>query len=389
MQYLLFFISPILALPTILSGIRQGKRSSLFMMALFMGFFAYCTMPAQDLFRHFENYEMFSAYDLQDITYLDFSNSGIELYIFSIMGKLGIHFDYFRLFTLFTGFYLLSDMFYWKATRTYIQYTDVEYFNRYIIFLLFFDLFYTVMGLRYGYAICLYLYGIFMLIEKKNIFYAVLFLTFAYLIHGSFLYLSVASLGLYYARVGKKTIIFFLIVAFAVMTYFLTNYTEIIGARAEWYSSENKVTMYSNMTVNGLIGFFAPKLCAVPFAIILFRYNTQGSKWARMAISWLILSIICVSNAVFLYRIWWVFSALGIFVILDLEHLFGKFEDSVIQKLKCAAIFFIISNIIPYNSMFRRSDYYRLLFPVPIIIYENYEIKEILHRYPDAGTFYI
>lgn len=389
MQFLLFFISPVLSLPKVLAGIKEGKRSSFFLMALFMGLFAYCTMPDQDLFRHFEHFENYSTCELRDITYLDFSLSGIEVYVFSIMGKLGIHFDYFRLWTLFTGFYLLSDIFYWKTIHNDTPYTTADFFNRYIIFLLFFDLFYTVMGLRYGFAICLYLYGVFMLIERKKMIPAVLFLISAYLFHTSFLFLGGASLGLYYLRINKRNMILLVALAFIAMTWFFTYYSDVIGHRAEWYSSTSKVTMYSNMTTNGLIGFFGPKLCALPFVYIVFFYNIKGSKWGRMAVAWLCLSLICITNAVFFYRIWWVFSAIGIFLVLDLEKLYGCFDEKLIQKLKYAGILFVLFNAIPHRNMFIRSDYYRLLEPVPVILYENYEINEILKKYPTAGDFFI
>lgn len=387
MQFILFLISPILSLPAIFSGIKQGKRSSLVLLALFFGLFAYCTMPAQDLFRHFEHYENFASYNLKDITYLDFSLNGIEVYIFCLMGKIGLHFDYFRLFTLFIGFYLLCDIFYWKTHHTSAVYSNEEYFARFLILLLFFDLFYTIMGLRYGFALCLYMYSIFLLIEKNKRIKALLFLVLAYLFHTSFLFLSVATLGLYYVRISKRSMIFFTILAFTAMSYFFAHYSDMLGARADWYGSSSRVSAYSNMTANGLIGFIGPKLCVIPFAIILFKYNIGSSKWGKMAMAWFVLTLICLSNAVFLYRIWWGFMATGIYFVLDLENLYEKFDAKVIKRLKYAGVLFLLFNIIPHHSMFTRSDYYRLLEPVPIILHNNYEINEILRKYPFIGDF--
>lgn len=387
MQFLLFLISPILSLPTIFSGIKHGKKSSLVLLALFMGLFAYCTMPAQDLFRHFEHYEHFASLNLKDITELDFSLNGIEVYIFCLMGKIGLHFDYFRLFTLSIGFYLLCDIFYWKMRNTSVVYSNTEYFARFIIFLLFFDLFYTVMGLRYGFALCLYLYGVFKMIDKDEKKKALVFFVLAYLFHTSFLFLVGASLALYYLRISKSNMVLLVILAFAAMRYFFAHYSDMLGVRADWYGSSSRVSDYSNMTTWGLIGFVGPKLCALPFAFLMFKNNIQDSKWGRMAMAWFVLSLICLSNAVFLYRIWWGFTAIGVYLLIDLEKVHGKFDLNVIKRIKYAGILFLLFNIIPHHSMFTRSDYYRLFEPVPIILMENYDINEILKKYPSIGDF--
>lgn len=387
MQFILFLISPIFSLPAIFSGIKQRKKNSLALLALFFGFFAYCTIPGQDLFRHFEHYEYFASLNFKDITDLDFSLNGIEVYIFCLMGKVGLHFDYFRLCTLFLGFYLLCDIFYWKTINTTIYYSDTEYFSRFIILLLFFDLFYTVMGLRYGFALCLYLYGVFRLLERNEKLKSIVFFVLAYLFHGSFVFLAGASLALYYMRISKRNMLFLVILAFAAMTYFFAHYSDILGARAEWYGSSSRVSDYSLMTTWGLIGFAGPKLCALPFALLMLNTDVKNSKWRRMAMAWFVLSLICLSNAVFFYRIWWGFTAIGVYMLLDLEKFHGVYERKLINKLKYAGILFLLLNTIPYHKMFTRSDYYRLFEPVPFILMENYEINDILKKYPRIGDF--
>lgn len=387
MQLLIFLLSPVLSLPFVFEGIKNRNKCSFVLISFFLGLFAYCTLPAQDLFRHFEQYDRFLTYDLKDISDLDFSLNGIEVYIFCIMGKLGLHFDYFRLTTLFVGFFLLCKIFRWKMNNSSNSYTPQEYFTRFIILFLFFDLFYTVMGLRYGFALCLYMYGVFLLLDKQKVFFSVLFFVMAYLFHGSFLFLVPASFVLYYLRISRRNMIFLLVVAFVAMTYFFASYTDLLGARADWYGNSSGVSSYSKMTFYGLIGFFGPKICALPFAYILIKNNINESKWRRMAMAWLVLSLICISNAVFFYRIWWVFSSMGIFLIIDFEDFGPKFNHKTITTIKNVGILFLMFNVIPYHYIFFVSDYYRLFEPVPLIFNHNYEINEILQKYPYIGDF--
>ena len=386
--FLLLIISPILSLPFILLKIKERSKAAAFLFALFLGTIAYCTIPYQDLFRHLMHYEAISKMgNISNISAFDFEMNGISVYIYWIFSHLSIPFDYIRLITITIGYYLLFLIFYEKVQTSKIQYSNIEYFVRFLILTLFFDLFYTIAGVRYGIALCLYLYGIFQAFERNSIIKCILFLAFASLYHSSFLYFSIISFIIYKANISKKKAVFYTIIAFICMTLFFKYFGYILGARADWYLNRTSgSTAYSSMTFYGMIGFFIPKLCVVPFAILLLKYFSTNSKWMKMGMVWLILSFISFNNAVFFYRIWWVFMALGIYMFIDYEILYGK-DNRKSHRLLASSVLFALSSFIPMNSVITKSNYNQLLLPYPIILEHSYNSTEILKKYPSAGIF--
>ena len=139
---LIFTLSPLLTLPFILYYIRRRKIWAVWLLAFFLGIVAYCTIPSQDLFRHLLHYETYSNYNWKDFTYFDFELNGIIVFIYCLMGKLGIPFDFLRFMTISTSYLMIYQVF--KNKINQIHYTNKEYFTRFLIFTLFYDLFYTI-----------------------------------------------------------------------------------------------------------------------------------------------------------------------------------------------------------------------------------------------------
>lgn len=384
--FILLLISPLLSLPFILLKIRERSKVAVFIFAIFLGTIAYCTIPYQDLFRHLMHYEAISKYkNITDVSSFDFEMNGILVYIYWILSKLSIPFDYIRLIAIPIGYYLLFIIFYEKTKSSVIKYSNKEYFVRFLILTFFFDLFYTIEGARYGVALCFYLYGLFQLFEKNNRAKCILMLVLASLYHSSFMYFSIISFIIYNAKISKNKAIIYTIIAFICMTLFFKYFGYILGTRADWYLNKTSgSTAYSSMTFYGIVGFFLPKLCVVPFSVLLLKYFTPKSKWMKMGLVWLILSIVGLSNAVFFYRIWWVFMALGIYMFIDYEKFFGK-NNHKSYRFLTASILFALSSLIPMHSILMKSNYEKLFMPYPIILEHTYNSAEILKEYPYAG----
>lgn len=384
--FLLLLISPMLSLPFILLKVRERSKVAVFVFAILLGTIAYCTIPYQDLFRHLMHYEAISEYEnITDIPLFDFEMNGIIVYIYWLTAKLSIPFDYIRLFTTAIAYYLLFLIYFEKTNNSGINYTNKEYFIRFLILTFFFDLFYTIAGVRFGVALCLYLYGLFQLFEKNNRTKCFLFLISAALYHSSFLYFSIISFIIYITKLRKDTAILYTIIAFICMALFFKYFGYILGARADWYLNKSSgSTAYSSMTFYGMLGFFIPKLCVLPYAILLLKYFTAESKWMKMAMVWLILSILGLNNAVFFYRIWWVFMALGVYMFIDYERFCGK-NNRISYKLLSASIIFALTSLIPMYSILTKSNYERVFLPYTIIFEHSYNSAEILKEYPNAG----
>jgi len=381
---LLYCLSPVFALPFILFGIKDRRKWAVVAFALFLGTIAYLTIPLQDLFRHLEHYETFSEYDFKDITDVQLNLNGIILYVYVLMGKLHIPFDFLRLFTISSGFYMLFSIFNWKMEHTGRKYSSKAYFIRFLVLTFFFDLFYTISGVRYGYALCLYLFGTHHLFITKKWVWGILFLLLAIGFHSSFLYLIVATYGLYFVRINKKTMILLGVLTFVGMTIFFQKYSYLLGLRSDWYLSESStVGDYSNMTVNGMIGFFLPKVFVLPFAHILIKYFDPKSKWMRLSLAWFVVAVVCMWNAVFFYRIWWGFMATGIYMFLDYEDLTGIAYRKA-RVLLYSSVCFALFSLIPAYQEVTHSDYVKLIEPAPMIFSHHTTVEEVLQKVPNA-----
>lgn len=171
------------------------------------------------------------------------------------------------------------------------------------------------------------------------------------------------------------------------MSIFFLKYSYLLGVRESWYTNGSSVTSYSSMTLYGFLGFALPKLCVVPFAILLFKNYDETSKWMRFAMAWLMVSVVTIQNAVFFYRFWWVFMALGIYMYMDIEKEYG-IDNSMAKKLLRCAVLFAVFSLIPVKTFLTNSNYERLLQPLPFTFTEQYTKKEILEKIPNAGDFY-
>lgn len=382
---LIFTLSPLLTLPFILYYIRRRKIWAVWLFASFLGIVAYCTIPSQDLFRHLMHYETYSNYKWKDFTYFDFELNGIIVFIYCLMGKLGIPFDFLRFITISTSYLMIYQIFKYKINQ--INYTNREYFTRFLIFTLFYDLFYTIAGVRYGFALCIYIYGLYFYIEKRSYIKSILLFIIAGLFHSSFLFLIPAAFVIYILKVSKRSLLIIAIIAFVAMTIFFAKYSYLLGVRENWYGNGSSVSSYSSMTTYGFLGFFLPKLCVVPFVVLLIKKYDKTSKWMRFTMAWFIISIINLQNAVFFYRFWWVVMALGIYIYIDVEKKNGK-DNLMAKKFLRYAILFALFSLIPVKSFLENSNYERLFEPIPLIFSEQYNVQDILERIPNAGDFY-
>ena len=383
---IIFFLSPVLAVPFILSEIKRRRQYAVILFCLFLGVIAYCTIPTQDLFRHFAHYEHYSTYNFTDFEWKDFELNGIIVYLYCLMGKLSIPFDILRLFTVSIGFYLLYDVFQFKIKKNGYIYSNKDWFYRFLILFFFFDLFYTISGVRYGFALTLYIYGAFCYIEKKSYLISLIYVLLACLYHPSFIFLSIVTYSIYLIRISPRKMLIYTIFAYLIMSFWMSKYGYLLGVRQDWYLKGGGVTSYSNMTINGLIGFFLPKFFGLCFAIPLIKNFNNKSKWMRLALAWMLISLISLNNAVFFYRFWWGFMALGIYTFIDREQMYGVIPREFKLTL-IASLCFFLTSLIPAHGKLMKSEYSRIIEPIPLIFSKYYTTDYVLKLYPDAGDF--
>lgn len=388
--FVLLLLCPVLSVPFIIYGIYYRKKGSFAALSLLLGVFAFISAPSGDLYRHYCQYNYFSIRPLSAITWTDISLNGILPYLYWSMSHLNISFSYLRFFELSTGFYLLCCIFNYMIDSSEGKYSNNDIFIRFVILFLFFDFLYTTMGVKFGFALCTYLYSMHMIINRKNRIVGCIFFIFTCIWHSSFIFTGSLVYAIYILKPNKNTAIYLcsilaiiLPIIISLIGYFL------FGRRFDFYFSgkADDVTSYHAMTTIGFVLYILPKLTIIPFALILIKKYNKESRWCRIALGWFMLSIIFITNAVTFYRFWWAFMTIGIFFLLDMEKLSVCFSKYQIRNLFVCGLLFTALNMIVYHNEIIYSQYYRSLYPIPLVMSSDYSKTWVYSHIKHDGDF--
>jgi hypothetical protein len=93
----------------------------------------------------------------------------------------------------------------------------------------------TTSGVRYGFAVCQYVYALHLVFNKKSWLPALFFALFATQIHVSFAFFIPISVLLYWlCSTKRKTIVFFGLLS-VVLIPIISHFSYLLGRRADWY----------------------------------------------------------------------------------------------------------------------------------------------------------
>lgn len=383
-------LCPLLSIPFIVYGIYHQQKGAYALLSLLLGVFAFISAPSGDLYRHYCQYNYFAIRPFSSITWVDISLNGVLPCLYWIMARANIGFSYLRFFELSVGFYLICNIFNYMINTSNANYSKKDTFIRFALLFLFFDFLYTTMGVKFGFALCTYLYSLHLVLNKQKWTTGIIFFVITCMWHSSFLFTGPFVYAIYLIKPQKKSAIILCILLAIVIPLIISIIGVILfGRRFDFYFSNkaDNVTSYSAMTKIGLLLYILPKLTIIPFAIILLRKYVTESAWCRIALGWFMLSVILITNAVAFYRFWWAFMSIGVFLILDLESKNGLFASKTIHKLVICGILFTALNCLVYHKEIIYSNYYRSIYPIPLVINSDYEKRWVLKNIQYDGDF--
>lgn len=380
-------LCPLLALPYIVWGIYHQRKGAFLLFSLLLGIFAFISFPSEDLYRHYFIYTFLSVRPIGAITWIEITLNGMIPYVYWFMSHTGITFGWLRFVELTLGFYLLSLVF--RYLMDQCSYNNNERFIRFILLFLYFDFLYTTMGVKFGFALCLYIYSLHQLINLQQIKKGLFWLLFCCCWHLSFVFTAPAIFVLYKLNLSRTKALWLCLALAIIMPIFIhIAGSLLLGRRFDFYFSKkaDDVTSYAAMTPIGLALYILPKLTIVPLVIILLKNYTADSKWCRIALGWLILAIALMSNAVTFYRFWWAFMSVGILAFLELE-MKVVIQKRTLQYLLLAGVGFTILNMMTYHKEVMYSPYYKSLWPAPLVLSQDYEKQEVYYIIQHDGDF--
>lgn len=387
--FILLLLSPLLSIPYILNGIYLRRKGFFLLFSLLLGIFAFISFPSYDLYRHFCEYNRLSTLPISSISWIDTSLNGILPYIYWLMAHIGIPFGFLRFVELFIGFYLLTIVFRHMTEGSVKQHTHKERFVRFGILFFFFDFLYTTMGVKYGFALCIFIYSIHQFINLSNRKTGILCFIIACLWHSSFVFTGLVIFFIYRLNPNKKTAL----ITCGILAIIIPLLIALIGPylfdrRFDFYFSKraDNTTSYSAMSTIGLVLYLLAKSTVIPLAYIVIKHYDKQTKWCRIALGWLILSVILISNSVTFYRFWWAFMAVSVFAFFELESKIS-FSRSTLAILICSGMLFTCLNVITYHKEVLNSTYYRAIYPAPLVLSSDYQKQQVFYLLRTDGDF--
>ena len=372
--FVLLMLSPLLSLPYIIYGIWHRRKGAYFLFSLLLGLMAYLSVPSEDLYRHYYIFSYFAVRPVSSVTWIDISLNGVIPYLYWVMAHSGIAYGLLRLVELTLGFWLLCLVFNWMMDHAGHERTKGEVFARFAILFLFFDFLYTTMGVKFGFALCTYIYALHLLMNRGKRVQGALWLVLTCCWHSSFILTGLVVYAIYRFNPSRKTALWIcgLLAIIAPIVIGMAG-EALLGRRFEFYfSGKSDVASYGKMTAAGLALYILPKLTVIPLAIILLKHYNAEHKWCRIALGWLILAIAMMSNAVTFYRFWWAFMATGVIMLLELEWRIALSRRTIGTLVVCGCLFTAL-NTLTYHSEVMHSPYYKAFAPAPVILSQDYD----------------
>lgn len=163
---ILFVVFPLFSLPAIFKGMYQLNRCAFVLYSLFMGLIGIMAPPVGDLYRYTLDFQFYSDCNWNDFLGILIVKQDIILPLLSwTFGNLGFKADIIRFIFSFSGYYLLTNLFFMIISDNN-QLTEKKY--RIYILGFFFPLLLTAFCYRYSLGMILFLNGAYLVFYRQN-----------------------------------------------------------------------------------------------------------------------------------------------------------------------------------------------------------------------------
>lgn len=386
LSFMPFLICPIYSLIWGIHKLLSGNKSAIIAISLAFGLFAFLTPPVTDLYRHTLDYYLYKG--------MSFSNfvNGYRSFDFIIpfcewsLANLNIPYNYLRFFLFFLTTYLQLNLFYKITTNSFYSFKELS-LRLFAVLLLCFSLS-TIIGVRWGVAVTLYVYGAFYLIhecKKKTAFF---YFFIAAMVHFSMLpfvlFIYIAS----YVHIPKYLFPFCIIVAF-VLSLTVGAYVESFLLSRDLYGSDYVSSGETGsgsafISFNGLVFKYTSRLTKLPYVLVFWLFYDNRTLWTRWIGSALLLFALFYKFDIITSRTISFFSGISLFYLLCLEITNQRTIKYFRLILVCLAIMTSFT-IYQYRKMFSVAHYEYMFIPAPFSLTQDYDMNWITTNLDENG----
>ena len=165
----------------------------------------------------------------------------------------------------------------------------------------------------------------------------------------------------------------------------ISKFSFMLGRRADWYfSGGNSISdnTMNTITIYGFILFVAVRLFLLPYIILAIKNFDCFLKWSRITIVWVGMAIVFIVNLTLMVRITFFLSAIGIFLLLEIES-YNRIHKRFITLILWCGILTTFFNIVNYRTYILNSRFHHIALSVPLILQNHYEKQWILEHIND------
>lgn len=245
----IYLISPILAIPTILLSLFKRTRYSIVNYSLLVSYISFCFIPESqwDKVRHIEFYEYVKNMSISEFFIYNFTESPDFIFRFLLYlgGTLGVRVHFVFFIVTFIIIYLIL-----KIYDDFLKEQQIEKKHLWLLiplFLLSFSYIDIISGFRYALAASFTMYGIYFGLVKKKQFRGIIFIILGIFTH--FSVLLFALLYLIYPLISKISILstkILLLVSFLFVLVPQETFLQIATSLGLGGALETKASIYLN-----------------------------------------------------------------------------------------------------------------------------------------------
>lgn len=315
---ILFILYPFATLPFLFIKIIERKKYAFVLLAVFMGLCGILYPPLGDLYRHSLRY--FSYFNENGNNwYVDDNLKDYFLPIITmVFANLKIPFEFVRFLFITISYLLIFKLFLFTYKKNKIH---NGYPKLFIVSFLSVPFIYIVTGLRYGFSLCIFVYGIFMLCNKNRLGWGIILLSVSIHIFMLLPFLITLVARIYPYRINKITMsilsILGLFVSNTVIIYFvnmLIGETAINKAIIDY--TVGNAYFVDSRSLFGIIAKILECITVLPLTYCLYRYKIENCFLNNLFCIFIMGFCVMSSFFVFTMRILLLFVLLFFFIYL-------------------------------------------------------------------------
>lgn len=381
----MLLVSPLLSFPFIVYDIYRQRKTAVYMLAFFLGIVAFLTPPVEDLYRHTRDY--FAITNISYDTFIQSLKDDVLVQVFTyFLAKNEWGYPWARLIYTVVEISILGYIFSDLAND---EKNKNKRFSLFVVCICGFKFIAAVLSVRYGLAVCLFLFGYHLLYNKRNKIVSMIFLVLAMSTHFFFVPLSVVLLLLYYFpfHLSKTKFIFLALITLGtgmmISSFLILKYWD---TKAGYLEGMWGTDYFSTVSFKGMIYYYIKRCWIIPL-YIFFVFNKERTSQRTLIY---IFSLAFLATSGFATISGRIIDVLSFLLILYYLQYYRDCSIKLARYILLGSVLYFGSNLYMHRNIIfvpSNSHYSEIWKPLPLVLQNDYSREWIYSHINKDGSF--